>query len=272
LRPNQRLKAEDLVVLWRVPSDQIDDTIVLPELYRDDHLLVVDKPSGVTVHPTASHYHGTVIKMLERRLGESAHLSLIHRLDKDTSGILLAGLTPEPDRAFKMQLEGTLILPPHVDATIVKTYRAITWGVPEEGLIDTPLEPDEHPLRVKMRVSAPGTGLEAKTRITVEEQADGYALVRCELLTGRQHQIRVHLASRGTPVVGDRLYGPNDELHRRGADGTLTERDLELLEMPRQALHAARYSLPHAITFQRLDFQAPLPSDMAEFWERVRSP
>jgi 23S rRNA pseudouridine1911/1915/1917 synthase len=269
LRPNQRLKPEDRVVLWRVPSDQIDDSVLLPELYRDEHLLVVDKPPGLTVHPTASHFHGTVIKILERRFPEQPFFSLLHRLDKDTSGILLIGLTPQADRAFKMLLEGTLPIPDGVDATIQKSYRAITWGVPSEGMIDAPLEPDPHPMRVKMRVAAPGRGFEARTRVTVEARAPGYALVRCDLFTGRQHQIRVHLASLGTPVVGDRLYGPDDELHRRGADGVLDADDLRRLEMPRQALHAARYALPHALTWQSLAFDCPLPSDMSEFWHRV---
>jgi 23S rRNA pseudouridine1911/1915/1917 synthase len=193
----------------------------------------------------------------------------VHRLDKDTSGILLLALTSESDRAFKMLLEGTRSVPAGVDPTVRKSYRAITWGAPEDGLIDAPLEPDEHPLRVKMRLASPGRGLEARTRVTVEQRVAGYALVRCELFTGRQHQIRVHLASRGTPVVGDRLYGPNDELHRRGADGILSEDDLRVLEMPRQALHAARYALPHALTWQPLEFECPLPSDMSEFWLRV---
>jgi 23S rRNA pseudouridine1911/1915/1917 synthase len=269
LRPNQRLKPEARIVLWRVPSDEIDDSVVLPELYRDEHLLVVDKPPGLTVHPTASHYHGTVIKILQRRFPEQPFFSLVHRLDKDTSGILLLALTPEADRAFKMLLEGTLRIPPGVDPTVQKSYRAITWGVPEEGIIDAPLEPDEHPLRVKMRVAAAGRGLEARTRVTVEERVAGYALVRCELFTGRQHQIRVHLASRGTPVVGDRLYGPSDELHRRGADEALSEADLRLLEMPRQALHAARYALPHALSWQPLELFSTLPADMAAFWQRV---
>jgi 23S rRNA pseudouridine1911/1915/1917 synthase len=269
LRPNQRLKPEARIVLWRVPIDEIDDNVVLPELYRDEHLLVVHKPPGLTVHPTASHYHTTVIKVLERRFPNQPFLSLVHRLDKDTSGILLLALTAEADRAFKMLLEGTLAIPSGVDPDIQKSYHAITWGVPEDGVIDTPLEPDEHPLRVKMRVAAPGTGLQARTAITVEDTVDGYALVRCDLFTGRQHQIRVHLASRGTPVVGDRLYGPSDELHRRGADGALSDDDLRLLEMPRQALHASRYALPHALGWQRLEVRAPLPPDMLAFWHRV---
>jgi 23S rRNA pseudouridine1911/1915/1917 synthase len=105
--------------------------------------------------------------------------------------------------------------------------------------------------------------------LRVLDQTDGYALVECELLTGRQHQIRIHLAAGGTPVVGDKLYGPDERLHARGADGLLTDEEWLLLELPRQALHAARYELSHAITWAPLDIRAPLPQDLREFWQRV---
>jgi 23S rRNA pseudouridine1911/1915/1917 synthase len=273
LRPNRRVKPEEHIVLWRVPLDEVDDSIELPEIYRDEHLLVINKPPNITVHPTASHFHRTVLKLLERKHKCGQHLSLVHRLDRDTSGILLVALSADADRAFKMLLEGTLKLPAHIPYEVKKTYRAITWGVPKEGLIDLPLEADAtNSLRVKMRVAQSGTGLEAKTLVSIEEQTAGYALVRCELLTGRQHQIRVHLAAIGTPVVGDRLYGPDEELHRRGADKVLTAADLRVLEMPRQALHAFRYQLPHAVTLEPLDLQAPLPTDMREFWDGVKKP
>lgn len=273
LRPNQRLKGEEHVVLWREPVDQATD-VDIPVLFRDRHLLVVNKPAGVTVHPTASHYHNTVIRMLQARL-PGQYLSLIHRLDRDTSGVLLLALTPEADRAFKMLLEGTLPIPAGADARIEKSYLAITWGVPSEGLIDLPVERDPlNPLRVKMRVAAPGRGLQAQTEVTVHAQEpvagpaeSDYALVECRLLTGRQHQIRLHLSATGTAIVGDRLYGPDERLHARGADGALTDDDWAKLEMPRQALHAYRYELPHALTWRRLQLCAPLPPDMRGFWQ-----
>ncbi|MEN9579269.1 MAG: hypothetical protein RJA70_2278 [Pseudomonadota bacterium] len=270
IRPNQRMKAEEHVVLWRVASDSADEELEMPELYRDEHLLVINKPPNITVHPTASHYNNTVTKLLESR-EPGQFFRLIHRLDRDTSGILLIALTPEADRAFKRLLEGTLDLPIGKSDHVQKTYRCITWGVPQDGLIDLPIERDENnSLRVKMKVSAPGRGLPSQTRVIVEERCEGYALVRCELLTGRQHQIRIHLASLGTPVVGDKLYGPDERMHARGADGKLTLDDLERLEMPRQALHAAKYELLHAITWQPLVVEAPLPPDMEQFW-RERS-
>src|SRR5690606_12520086 len=116
--------------------------------------------------------------------------------------------------------------------------------------------------------------LTASTRFVVEDtktREDGrsYALVRCELETGRQHQIRVHLASLGAPIVGDKLYGPDDTCFARGADGELTEEDLALLELPRHALHAARLGLDHPITGAPLVVEAPLPDDMRAFWDAV---
>lgn len=269
IRPNQRLQAEQQIVLWRVPVDELDEELALPELYRDEHILVIDKPPNITVHPTASHYNHTIIKLLEHRF-PSQYFSLIHRLDRDTSGVLILGLSPASDRAFKMLLESTLPIPEGKRAYVKKTYQTITWGVPEDGIIDLPLERDPtNSLRVKMRVAAPGEGLLSQTKVRVLDQTDGYALVECELLTGRQHQIRIHLAAQGTPVVGDKLYGPDERLHARGADGLLTDEEWALLELPRQALHAARYELSHAITWAPLDIRAPLPQDLREFWQRV---
>jgi 23S rRNA pseudouridine1911/1915/1917 synthase len=134
------------------------------------------------------------------------------------------------------------------------------------------MELDEsNPLRVKMRTSdAPGA-LHAVTHIHVEEarrSAAGrvYARVRCGLETGRQHQIRVHLTSLGAPIVGDKLYGPDERAFARAADGELTPDDEKLLELPRHALHAARLALVHPITGEQVVIEAPLPADMADFW------
>jgi 23S rRNA pseudouridine1911/1915/1917 synthase len=270
LRPSDRLRAESRIAVWRSPIDEAEGPIALPTLHEDDHLLVIDKPPLLTVHPTARYHNVTVIKILAASRPEEP-LSLIHRLDRETSGILLVARTREADRAFKRLLEDRSLAAAggRVDASLTKTYLAVTWGVPEEGLIDLPLERDpDNPLRVKMRVARPGTGLEARTQIRVIDRLDGYALVSCRLLTGRQHQIRVHLAARGCPIVGDKLYGPDDRLLARAADGELTPEDLERLELPHHALHAHRYQLPHAITGTPLDLVAPLPETLTSFWEQ----
>lgn len=273
LKPSERLRAEDRVVLWRAPLEDDEPTGEIPIIYEDDDLLVVDKPPLVTVHPTARYHKSTLIEQLKRdRPGE--YLSLVHRLDRETSGIVLVARSAEADRAFKRIVEdrSTALADERAGRrtkapALGKTYLAITWSEPPATTIDLPLEPDvDNPLRVKMRVAEPGSGLEARTGVEVLERRPGYALVRCELYTGRQHQIRVHLAALGCPVVGDKLYGPDERMLARGADGELSEEDLEKLELPRHALHAHRYRITHAISGKELALESPLPEDLARFW------
>jgi 23S rRNA pseudouridine1911/1915/1917 synthase len=272
LRPSDRLRAETRIVVWRLPIDEADEAPALPVVYEDEHLLVIDKPPLLTVHPTARYHHVTVIKLLEAERPDEP-LSLIHRLDRETSGILLVARTREADRAFKRLLEDKSIAAAggRDDPEIQKTYLAITAGVPADGLIDLPMDQDpDNPLRVKMKVVRPGRGLEARTQIEVVERAGDYALVSCRLLTGRQHQIRVHLAAIGCPIVGDNLYGSDDRMLARAADGELTPEDLLRLELPHHALHAPRYRLPQAITGAPLYLEAPLPETLESFWEGKR--
>ena len=276
LRANDRVRAEDRVLLWRPPFDEQDEPCQLPILFEDEHLLVVDKPAPLAVHPTARYHRHTVVKLLEAsRPGE--FVSLVHRLDRETSGILLVARSREADRAFKRLLEDRSVVEARGPAArpgasahgVGKTYLALTWGIPAPGVIDLPLEPDTgNPLRVKMRVAAAGRGFESRTRIEVVERRGSYALVRCELLTGRQHQIRIHLATAGCPVVGDKLYGPDERLLARAADGELDDADLARLELPRHALHAHRITMRHPMTGTALDLVSPLPHDLADFWQR----
>jgi 23S rRNA pseudouridine1911/1915/1917 synthase len=271
LSPSDRVKSEDHLAIWRLPPDEADEPAELPVVYRDEHLLAIDKPPMLAVHPTARHHNATVIKLLESRC-PGQFFSLIHRIDRETSGILLCGLSRAADRAFKRLIEDRSIahsrgLDPGAAAPAIrKTYLAITWGVPPSGIVDLPLVRDpENPLRVKMRVVS--GGLESRTDVTVIAVKGRYALVRCELLTGRQHQIRVHLAAVGCPIVGDKLYGPDERLLARAADRVLTDEDRVRLELPRHALHAHRYRLPHAVTGEPLDLVSPLPADLSAFWD-----
>ena len=194
---------------------------------------------------------------------------LAHRLDRDTSGVLVLARTFEADRRIKKHFSNKV--------GVQKVYQAITWGHPpfDQQRLDFPSERDpESRLRCSMRVALPGTGLHAATIVAVHEkfrqEERKYALVRCDLETGRQHRIRVHLAQIGCPVVGDKLYGPDELLHARASDGTLTEDDLQLLELTRHALHAWRMEFNHPITNARIEAQAPLPSDMTKFLAGLR--
>jgi 23S rRNA pseudouridine1911/1915/1917 synthase len=271
LRPNDRVRAEQHVFLWRAPWDETPVPVDVPILFEDEHLIAVDKPANLPVHPTARYHRNTLIKVLAADRPECAFLSLGHRLDRETSGVLLATKSRACDRALKKLLEAR--------EDVEKEYVALTWGVPDRGdgattfryqramMLDARSE-----LRVKMCVSDAPEALAATTWFTVEDvarEAGGrtYARVRCRLETGRQHQIRLHLATLGSPVVGDKLYGPDERAFARCADGELTAADVAMLEMPRHALHAARLALPHPMTGAPLEIEAPLPDDMRAFWE-----
>jgi 23S rRNA pseudouridine1911/1915/1917 synthase len=283
LRPNHRVQAEEHVLLWRPPWDEDPVPTTVPIVYEDEHLFAVDKPALLPVHPTARYFKNTLIKVLkDARPG--TFVSLGHRLDRETSGVLVCSKSPACDRALKKQIEAR--------SGVEKTYRAITWGVPDPAratLVDGVVTPAsdgpgafrfERSLeldttgryRVKMRLGRTADALSASTRFLVENtltapSGQSYALVRCELETGRQHQIRVHLAALGAPIVGDKLYGPDETCFARGADGELTEADLTMLELPRHALHAARLSLAHPMTGAPLVMEAPLPADLRDFWK-----
>jgi len=270
LGPNDRVRPEQHVLLWRAPWDEMAVPVEVPVLYEDEHLMAVDKPALLPVHPTARYHRNTLIKVLAAERPQVAFLSLAHRLDRETSGVIVVSKTRACDRAIKRQLE--------LREGIEKTYVAITWGVPDRGdgaksfRFERCMELDPtNALRVKMRVSdAPGA-LYAATGFEVEEVRRGpsgarYARVRCRLETGRQHQIRLHLAALGAPIVGDKLYGPDERAFARAADGELTAEDQARLELPRHALHAARLALAHPITGAALAVEAPLPRDIADFW------
>lgn len=272
LAPSARLKGGDVVALWREPFEDDSEQPPLTTIYQDEHLLVIDKPPLVAVHPTARyHRHTVILRLAAERPGQ--FLALIHRLDRETSGLLLLARSLEAERAFKSMLEArSLALGEESDdgPSFEKEYLAICRGAPDDGDVELPLELDpDNPLRVKMRVAAPGTGLSARTSVEVLALRAGYALVRCGLHTGRQHQIRLHLAASGHPLVGDKLYGPDERLLARAADGQLTAEDLALLELPRHALHAHRYRLRHPLTGATLELISPLAEDLRNFWERL---
>lgn len=269
LRGSDRVRPEQCILLWRAPWDEQAPDTAIPVLHEDDALLAVNKPKGLPVHPTARYHKSTVIKMMEAaRPGE--RLFLAHRLDRETSGVLLLCRTPEADRTVKAQFEER--------TGVLKRYVAIAWGWPEHDAfrVELPLELDTASrYKVKMRVAPPGHGLQSATACEVlGRRADPltgrrYALIRCTLETGRQHQIRVHLATSGLPLVGDKLYGPDEGMFARGADGVLTDEDRRALELDRHALHAALLELTHPVTGERVRIEAPLSDDLRTFWDAL---
>ena len=279
LRSSDRMASEQLVLLWREAWDEEASTTPLPVLFEDRHFLAVDKPPLVPVHPTARYFRSTVVKILEVDRPHD-RLYLAHRLDRETSGVLLLSRSSEADRAIKRMFAG---LDPRTGKPtrgrlIDKTYVAIARGhAPEDRFrVDAPLEEDgASSLRVKMRVASPGEGLTAATsfevieRRTREATGEPYTLLRCHLETGRQHQIRVHLASVGLPIVGEKLYIGDDGLFRRGSDGNLDEADLEKLELPRHALHAQTLAFEHPLESGRVEIRSPLAPDLETFFDAL---
>lgn len=270
LRPSSRVRFDELVLLYRPPFEEPDVPLDLTFVYEDEHLVAIDKPSGLPVHPTARYHHKTVTARLAV-VRPDEFFALCHRIDRETSGVLLIAKDRETERRVKKALE--------THDAIQKRYLAITWGVPAErsGRIALSLALDEtHRFRVKMKICDPDEpeAQHAATRYEVlgvrcapGDPSKRYALVACDLETGRQHQIRAHLAAIGAPIVGDKLYGPDDELFARGADGTLTVDDLEVLELPRHALHAHRLVFDHPRKpGETVTIVAGLPADLAAFW------
>jgi len=268
LSPNLRLRSEQRVLLWRPPWDEDMVPTDVPVVYEDADFFAVSKPALLPVHPTARYYRNTLIKLLElERPGQ--FVSLVHRIDRETSGVLLVSKSADIDRKLKKQLEER--------SGIDKRYLAITWGSPRgpqgerEFRCDRSMKLDPHnAYKVKMMLSDAPDAYHAATRFSVLEERthDGrlYALVQCDLETGRQHQIRLHLASLGCPIVGDKLYGPDERFFARGADGELTLGDLARLELPRHALHAHRLVVKHPRTGETVTITADMPDDMSEFW------
>jgi 23S rRNA pseudouridine1911/1915/1917 synthase len=226
--------------------------------YEDAHLLVIDKPAGLVVHPAPGNSDGTLVNALLAHCGDSLEgiggvlrPGIVHRLDKDTSGLMVVAKTEAAHRALSQDFAAR-----HIE----RAYAAFVWGVPDPAIGEISGNIGRHPVhRKKMAVLGPGRGRTALTRYRVERAfADRAALIECRLATGRTHQIRVHLAARGHPLIGDQVYGS-----RRGRTAARgTENEGLIAAFPRQALHARTLGFVHPATGVRLDFASPLPVDL----------
>jgi 23S rRNA pseudouridine1911/1915/1917 synthase len=216
--------------------------------YEDEHLVVVDKPAGLVVHPARGHRTGTLAQALAGRAAggeDPARAGIVHRLDRDTSGLLVVARTEEAHRALKAAIQRR---------EVVREYLALVEGRPpaRSGTIDAPLGRDRrHRTRVSSDTDDPR---EAVTHFELAEALGAHTLLRVRLETGRTHQIRAHLEAIGHPVAGDPEYG--------GAG--------EGLGLARQFLHAARLAFDHPATGGRLDLRSPLPPDLQAALDRAR--
>jgi 23S rRNA pseudouridine1911/1915/1917 synthase len=232
-------------------------------LLDDGAVLAIDKPPGLPMHPTATYHKHTLSYQLRHRYAQNGGFapSIAHRLDRETSGVVLCGRTREAARSLKMAFEAQ---------RVSKRYRAIVRGevaadVREIGL---PMAPVREGLHVLMEVR--DDGLRAQTELRVLARASGYSLLELYPRTGRQHQLRVHLSAIGHPIVGDKLYGPEREAPFLEYIETGMTPDLaRRLGHPRQALHAYEVSFGHPVDDRPCSVRAPLAPDLCGLWQAL---
>ena len=238
------------------PAHNVPQDIPLRIVFEDEHLLVVDKPAGLVVHPAAGNPDGTLVNALLHHCGGSlsgiggvARPGIVHRIDKDTSGLLLVAKTDVAHEGLAKQFAAH---------SIERRYLALVNGVPKtaEGIVDAPLARSSTN-RKKISIVEGSRGKRAVThwrRLRILREA---ALVECRLETGRTHQVRVHMASLGYPLLGDPVYGRSGKNNREL---------LKSLNFYRQALHAAELGFTHPVTKHRLSFASGMPADMQELF------
>ncbi|MCL2571473.1 MAG: RluA family pseudouridine synthase [Defluviitaleaceae bacterium] len=250
IKKNARLKLGDIVVCIvpsPAPYTAVAEDIPLDIIYEDNDIIVINKPRGLVVHPAAGHFNGTLVNALLHHCGESLsgiggvqRPGIVHRLDKDTSGLMVVAKNDEAHQGLSNQLSSR---------KMGRVYQALCVGriKSDNQRIDIPI--GRHPKdRKKMAVITTGKSREAVTNISVLERFSRFTLIEARLETGRTHQIRVHLSYLGHPVLGDPLYGPKKQP----------------LGLESQILHAKALSLVHPITGETMNFETPLPDYFTE--------
>ncbi|RDI57335.1 RluA family pseudouridine synthase [Microvirga subterranea] len=263
-----------LVVPPPVPAEPQGEAMALDIVFEDDDLIVIDKPAGLVVHPAAGHDSGTLVNALIAHCGESLsgiggvkRPGIVHRLDKDTSGLLVIAKNDRAHQGLAAQFADHGRSGP-----LERAYLALVWGVPDRprGTIEAALARSIHN-REKIAVVPEERGRYAITHYEVIEPlppgAPVASLVRCELETGRTHQIRVHMAHLGHPLLGDLTYGAG---FKTKANRLSEAQQAALKALGRQALHAAVLGFEHPRTSEFLRFESPLPPDMEALLEALR--
>jgi 23S rRNA pseudouridine1911/1915/1917 synthase len=262
-KAGHKLRSGDSVLVRIRPAAPIEaqpEDIPLSVLFEDEHIVVLDKPAGLVVHPAPGHAGGTLVNALLHHvddlsgIGGELRPGIVHRLDKDTSGVMVVTKTDAAHQVLSAAFAAKDLL---------REYIAVVSPAPKEprGRIETLY--GRHPVDRKRFSSKVERGKHAVTNWEVVERfASGAALVRLRLETGRTHQIRVHMADSGWPLIGDPVYG------RTPKDGFLKELATELA---RQALHAERLEITHPVTGAELKFATPPPADLQHLLSRLRT-
>lgn len=251
-KPSERVAAGAEVTVHVPPPDETGleaEDIPLTIVYQDADIIVVDKPPGLTVHPAPGHPRGTLVNALLaacpdlQGIAGTLRPGIVHRLDRDTSGLIVVAKNDRAMRALQSQLK---------ERQVHKTYLALVQGVPtpREGQIEAPI--GRHP-RDRKKMAVVEGGREATTRYRVREVLNGCALLEVEPVTGRTHQIRVHLAAIGHPIIGDRVYGKPSPY------------------IARQFLHASRLAFAMPLGNRLVEFESPLPPDLRAALEALRT-
>jgi len=275
VKSNYKVRPEDVITLMldrpRHENTIEADDIPLDIVYEDNELLVIDKPAGMVVHPGAGNFHGTLINAVAWHLKDlpsfdanDPEVGLVHRIDKDTSGLLVVAKTAEAKRKLGLQF---------FNKTTHRSYNALVWAnfVENEGRIEGNIARDPKD-RLRMTVFPAGseTGKSAVTHYRVLERFGYTTLVECVLETGRTHQIRAHMKHIGHPIFGDERYGGTEILRgeRSSSYKAYIQNCLKLCS--RQALHARTLGFVHPSTGQQMDFSSPMPQDMDSLLEKWR--
>jgi len=245
--------------------DLLPEPIHLNVVFEDHALIVVNKPAGLVVHPAAGHASGTLVNALLHYcpdlegIGGERRPGIVHRLDKETSGLMVAAKNDAAHQALSRQFKQRLIR---------KTYLALVVGSPaaDHGCIDLPV--GRHAVERKKMAVVPGSGREARTLWQVRERFTAATLLALDLQTGRTHQIRVHCLAMGHPIVGDPVYGPRRTA--RAWSGRNPALHAILNQAERQMLHAARLGFVHPVSGDPMTFEAPLPEDMDGILRQLR--
>ncbi len=260
-RPRDRVQGGENVVLRVTPEEETawrPQAIALDILYEDASLLVVNKPSGLVVHPAAGNPDGTLVNALLHHAPELAQLpraGIVHRLDKETTGLVVVARNLSAHKALVEQLQGR---------TIKREYEAVVVGVmPSGGTVDQPIA--RHPVDRK-RMTVWPDGKPAVTHYRVKQRFCAHTHLQLQLETGRTHQIRVHMTHIRYPIVGDPVYGGRLRIPRSASDALVQV----LRNFRRQALHARRLELAHPASGEWMQWQAPTPDDLASLLQVLR--